>query len=107
MNILVSETMGVTVQSRRRVYPESHGLSAHAKTEALSIFDNTVLNYATSGCIWFCDQSLNVDQLTLSLKKTLDVYPQWAGVLHFAEYIRDGSHTHRQGRMQLNPQTQA
>lgn len=94
--------MTISVQSRNRLFPESYGPSTQPKIEALSILDNTVLNYATSGCIWFYDKTLNVNRLVLSLRSTLDAYPQWAGQLHFADYDPSAGHTHRQGRMMLS-----
>ena len=71
----------------------------------LSILDARVLNYSTNGCIWFYPGSQTEESvhrlISLSLPKTLDAYPQWAGHLLFASYDLNAGHTHRQGRLEL------
>lgn len=94
-------TMAVIVQSRTRVFPESHGQSSQPKTEPLSILDATVLNFATSGCVLFYPDSLDKNRLLISLRKTLDAYPQWAGQLKFSKYNPHAGHKYRQGRLEL------
>ena len=98
--------MPIPVQKRLRVHPSSHtGGSTQPKTIPLSILDATVLNYSTSGCIWFYPGSQTEESvhrlINLSLPKTLDAYPQWAGHLRFASYDLNAGHTHRQGRLEL------
>jgi len=94
--------MAIIIQSRNRVFLESHSDFTKPKTEPLSILENTVLVYSASGCIWFYNQTLDIDQVLPSLRKTLDAYPQWAGLLHFADFKPEAGHTHRQGHMQLS-----
>ena len=94
--------MAITVHSRSRVFPSSHVPSSPPKVEALSIIDALVLHFAKSACAWFYEEPLDTDQLTSSLHKTLDVYPQWAGQLRFAEYDPDAGHAHRQGRLEVS-----
>lgn len=94
--------MSISVQSRSRVYPDSHVPSAHPKVEPLSILDAIVLYFANSACVWFYNESLDTDRLIFSLRKTLIAYPQWAGQLRFAEYDPSAGHVHRQGRLELS-----
>ena len=94
--------MAIEIESRARIFPRSHESSVDAGSEFLSILDNTVLNYATSGCIWFYRHTFHINELTDSLQRTLDAYSQWAGLLHFAPYKATGGHVHRQGRMVLS-----
>lgn len=94
--------MAITVQSRTRVFPDSHFTSSKPKVESLSIIDAIVLHFAKSSCVWFYDESLDTDRLISSLRKTLNAYPQWAGQLRFAEYNPDAGHVHRHGRLELS-----
>ncbi|MCJ1459755.1 hypothetical protein MMC28_010134 [Mycoblastus sanguinarius] len=94
--------MAVSIQSRTRVFPESRELSSMPKCVPLSIIDANVLMYATSGCVWFYPQPLDINRLMISLKKTLNAYPQWAGQLHFADFKPGAGHTQRQGRLILS-----
>ena len=94
--------MAITVQSRARVFPESHITSPQPKVEFLSIIDAIVLYYAKSSSVWFYDGSLDTDRLIFSLRKTLNAYPQWAGQLRFTKYNPDAGHVHRYGRLELS-----
>ena len=94
--------MGILIRSRSRILPECHFISAQPKVTSLSIIDATVLNFARSACVWFYDDPLDIDLLTISLRKTLNAYPQWAGQLRLAEYDRNAGHGHRQGRLELS-----
>ena len=94
--------MVVTVQSRKRVFPDSHKRLLQPKVECLSIIDATVLHFAKTACIWFYDGSIEPNRLISSLRRTLNAYPQWAGQLRFAEYNPDAGHNHRQGRLELS-----
>ena len=92
--------MTVSVQSRSRVLPGSH-FPHQPKVEALSVIDALVLYYAKSACMWFYE-GLDTERLIVSLRSTLNAYPQLAGALRFAEYERDAGHTHRQGRLEVS-----
>lgn len=92
--------MTVSVQSRSRLLPNSHG-PHQPKVEALSIIDALVLHYAKSACIWFYE-ALNTERLIFSLRQTLNAYPHLAGQLRFAAYAPDAGHLHRSGRLQIS-----
>ena len=93
--------MPITVQSRTRIFPHSHVLSAQPKVEPLSIIDALVLYFSKSACVWFYNEPLDTDRLISSLRRTLNTYPQWAGQLRFAEYNPNAGHVYRQGRLEL------
>ena len=94
--------MAITLQSRTSVFPHSHVPPFQVKNESLSIIDAVVLHFAKSACIWFYSEPLDTDQLSSSLRETLNAYPHWAGQLRFAEYNPDAGHLHRQGRLELS-----
>ncbi|THU85664.1 hypothetical protein K435DRAFT_732098 [Dendrothele bispora CBS 962.96] len=54
--------------------------------KSLSVVDATVLRYSPASATWLFDGSegthLSIDVLVLSLRRTLDSYPQWSGYLH-------------------------
>lgn len=95
--------MAITIQSRTRIFPDSHVPSSlQPRVESLSIIDAIVLHFAKSACVWFYTEPLDTGQLISSLRKTLNAYPQWAGQLRFAEYNPHAGHVHRQGRLELS-----
>lgn len=75
------------------------------------MLDATVARFAPTSALWLFDPpaepraraALSTDQLTLSLRKTLDAYPQLAGQLRRAPFKADdsGDHTQRHGRLRL------
>ena len=93
--------MAITVESRKRVFPDAHS-SSQPKVESLSIIDAVVLHFAPSACVWFYEEPIDPNGLMSSLCETLNGYPQWAGQLRFAEYKPDAGHKHRQGRLELS-----
>ncbi len=100
------------ILSTTRLFPESHlDGSIPARVVPLSMLDAKVVGYAPSSAIWLYNRpaderglaALSTSQLTLSLQKTLNAYPQWAGQLHWAPYNADGKqHTERFGRLCLS-----
>ncbi|KAI8577899.1 hypothetical protein K450DRAFT_249825 [Umbelopsis ramanniana AG] len=108
-----SETLplaDIQVIGTTRIFPESNVTSNVPRIVPLSIIDATVAEFAPTAGTWIYDQpkeelgkrALYVDQLTLSLRKTLEAYPQWAGQLKWAAYHPDGDHTERFGRLVLS-----
>ncbi|KIK68858.1 hypothetical protein GYMLUDRAFT_67568 [Collybiopsis luxurians FD-317 M1] len=90
-----------------RVFPYSK-VEGASSTKALSIVDGSVLRYSPASAIWFFDApsspSADTESLLLSLRKTLDIYPQWAGSLHMPDpnVVSDcAPHTQRYNRPQL------
>ncbi|KAG2177432.1 hypothetical protein INT44_007943 [Umbelopsis vinacea] len=98
----------IQVISTTRIFPEFNVNTP--RSVPLSIIDATVAEFAPTAGTWIYDQpqteqgkrALYVDQLILSLKKTLDAYPQWTGQLKWAPYHPDGDHTERFGRLVLS-----
>ncbi|KAI0323922.1 hypothetical protein GY45DRAFT_499270 [Cubamyces sp. BRFM 1775] len=89
---------------RTRLLPEQHGQSTSAQTVPLSILDNTVVRFALTSAVWYYDNpgedsgALSAKLLASSLRKTVSVYPQWAGQLQWMPY--DGSRSgQRHGRV--------
>ncbi|KAE9408542.1 hypothetical protein BT96DRAFT_849139 [Gymnopus androsaceus JB14] len=79
--------IAATVTRRTRVFPFTKPRNAVHSTKALSIVDGTVLRYSATRAVWFFDAPshlppVDLESLCLSLRKTLDFYPQWAGSLH-------------------------
>lgn len=101
-----SSVTPATVTRRTRVFPLSKGEGTHSK--ALSIVDGSVLRYSPTGATWFFEgPSLlggDTQSLLLSLRKTLDIYPQWTGSLHMPLHnvaFHSVPHTQRFNRPQL------
>jgi Transferase family len=100
----------IQVMSTTRIFPETNVTSNVPCSVPLSIIDATVATFAATAGTWIYDQpegeqgklALSVDHLALSLRKTLDAYPQWAGQLKWAVYRPDGDHTERFGRLVLS-----
>ncbi|KAI0634371.1 transferase [Trametes polyzona] len=97
-----SEAPLLELLSRTRVFPESHA-TEEPRTVPLSIIDNTVIRFAMTNAGWYYDSSedtadkLSPELLTLSLRKTLNAYPHWAGQLHWISH--DSDHGPRQDRV--------
>lgn len=100
----------IQVLSITRIFPESNVAYNVPCRVPLSIMDATVANFAPTAGTWIYDhpkgeqakQALSIDNLTLSLRKTLDAYPQWAGQLKWAAHHPNGDHTERFGRLVLS-----
>lgn len=97
--------IAATITGRTRILPYSK--PTVCSTKALSIIDGTVLRYSPTRAVWFFDapvQSVDMEALSLSLRKTLDLYPQWAGSLHMPNpniVSHSVHHTQRFNRPQL------
>ncbi|KAG6897200.1 hypothetical protein C0992_003497 [Termitomyces sp. T32_za158] len=86
------------IVSRTRVFPNS---PQNPTRTLLSILDSRVLRYAPSAGIWIFKDAPSVEELSVSLKVTLDTYPQWSGQLQWAPYDPSGDHTQRFQRLML------
>ncbi|KAJ7067153.1 transferase family-domain-containing protein [Mycena amicta] len=70
------------VETASRLFPDIPG---PPRSVALSILDSSVGNFAPTAAIWVYgpsqqdNRALDVAKLRVSLVKTLNVYPQWAG----------------------------
>ncbi|KAJ7635195.1 transferase family-domain-containing protein [Roridomyces roridus] len=73
----------------------------------LSILDCSVGNFSPTGAAWVYDGALSHDHLKVSLVKTLNAYPQWAGQLRYTKYDPNGGHTLRSRRLEISYGTQA
>jgi hypothetical protein len=101
--------LGVRVLSQTRMFPETRQADGPSEVP-LSILDATVAHFAPAAAIWMYDQpteeqgrkALSIEQLTLSLRKTFNAYPQWAGQLQCAPYKAHGDHNQRFGRVKLS-----
>lgn len=99
----------IEILSSTRIFPESRPEIPVPHKVPLSIMDATVARFASASGTWMYDppkdanrnNAFSVDTLTLSLRKTLDAYPQWAGQLDWAPYNPNGNHTKRLGRLIL------
>lgn len=100
----------IQVLSSTRIFPESNVAYNTPCKIPLSIIDATVANFAPTAGTWIYDhpygeqgkKSLSINNLTLSLRKTLDAYPQWAGQLKLVAQNPNGDHTERFGRLVLS-----
>ncbi|RDB23689.1 Hydroxycinnamoyltransferase 2 [Hypsizygus marmoreus] len=86
------------VTSRVRLLPSPSPKPVYTP---LSILDAVVARFSPTAAIWMYEAAPSIDQLTASLKRTLDAYPQWAGQLQWAPYDPRGDHTQRYGRFVL------
>ncbi len=67
-----------------------------ARTTTLSILDTSAIRYPLVSAVWYFDRPLETggndpqvvsnEALTVSLRSTLNLYPQWAGQLHWTPY---------------------
>ncbi|KAJ6515270.1 transferase family-domain-containing protein [Mycena sanguinolenta] len=78
------------------------------RTVPLSILDASVGNFGAAAGIWVYDapqeqgkSALDPAQLKLSLSRTLNAYPHWAGQLQYTAYIPGGGHTSRSRRLEV------
>ncbi|KAJ7167786.1 transferase family-domain-containing protein [Mycena filopes] len=75
----------------------------------LSILDASVGNFSAAAAAWAFDapvleqgvSALAPDHLKLSLVRTLNGYPQWAGQLQYTKYDAAGTHTSRSRRLEV------
>ncbi|KAG6891243.1 hypothetical protein C0995_008495 [Termitomyces sp. Mi166 len=86
------------VVTRTRLFPRSPQKLTHTP---LSILDCRVVRFAPSAGIWIFKDAPSVEELSVSLKITLDAYPQLSGQLQWAPYIPNGDHTQRFQRLML------
>ncbi|KAH9848092.1 transferase family-domain-containing protein [Lenzites betulinus] len=92
----------VELISRTRILPEDHA-SAGTRTTPLSILDNTAVRFSLVNACWYYDKpkcqenTLSPFTLVYSLRKTLNVYPQWAGQLEWMK--SDPARGKRLGRL--------
>ncbi|KAF7352260.1 hypothetical protein MVEN_01189700 [Mycena venus] len=100
-----------TSTSAIRVFPD---VPSPPRTVALSILDASVGNFGAAAAAWVYDApteqqkpALDTAQLRLSLVKTLNAYPQWAGQLQYTTYIHGGNHTSRSRRLEVSYGTSA
>lgn len=99
--------ISVSIISQTRIFPEQRAIER--TTVPLSILDSSVVRFATAAAVWYydasnCEQSTDIflpGQLRLSLERTLNWYPQWAGQLHWAVHKPNSNHTRRVGRLLL------
>ncbi|KAG6910208.1 hypothetical protein DXG01_012343 [Tephrocybe rancida] len=87
------------VLSRTRLFPNSPPKLTHTP---LSILDAAVVRFSPSAGVWVFKEAPSIEELTSSLKLTLDVYPQWSGQLQWAPYNPSGHHTNRFQRLMLS-----
>ncbi|KAI0767616.1 transferase family-domain-containing protein [Fomes fomentarius] len=94
--------------SRTRLQPTLPQSSA--RTAPLSILDNSTSRYALTSAVWYFDrpaggndglQALSNQALTVSLRSTLNSYPQWAGQLHWIPHDPANGHRPNHGRVAL------
>ncbi|KAJ7042989.1 transferase family-domain-containing protein [Mycena alexandri] len=96
----------ITVANSTRVFPDQ---KAASHLVALSILDASVGNFAATAAVWAFDPpssdqgsfALAPSQLKISLVKTLNAYPQWAGQLRYTKYVAGGNHTSRSRRLEV------
>ncbi|KAJ7770979.1 transferase family-domain-containing protein [Mycena maculata] len=91
--------------SSTRLFPDE---PSSACTVPLSILDASVGNFAPAAAAWVYDvppaegkSALTPALLKLSLIKTLNAYPQWAGQLQYTQYNPKGGHTSRSRRCKV------
>ncbi|MCJ1235160.1 hypothetical protein MMC14_003126 [Varicellaria rhodocarpa] len=104
-----SREQNISVLSQSRIFPTKP--QAVPITTPLSILDSTCVNFSPSQAIWYYDAPvpknsskppLSTDTLIVSLKHTLNAYPQLTGQLNYAPYTKSGgNHNHRFGRVQV------
>ncbi|OBZ71132.1 Spermidine hydroxycinnamoyl transferase [Grifola frondosa] len=105
---LPNAAFGLTIESRVRLLPDELIVRTPRRIP-LSILDATVLRFAPTCAIWIYDQPANsqgqaalaTQQLSLSLQKTLNAYPQWAGDLQWEPCNKHAPHTQRYGRLNI------
>ncbi|CAF0884700.1 unnamed protein product [Adineta steineri] len=91
--------------STSRVFPESYLKdSTDPRYVSLSILDATTTNFSPTCATWIYDppkdtHTVSTQQLVISLQKTLDAYPHWAGQLQYVSYNANGDHTQRFERL--------
>lgn len=93
--------LDIEVVSATRIFPKSP--PTQSRTVPLSIVDASVASFAVSAAIWMYDlptdasnlPAIDSEHLLVSLQRTLDSYPQWAGQLQPVEYHPSGIHTER------------
>lgn len=95
----------IRIESRIRVFPEFP--SNDPNCTPLSILDATVARFSPTAAIWMYNQSLPIENIVISLRRTLNAYPQWAGQLEWTEFDPKGDHTQRHGRLRLSFGTRA
>jgi hypothetical protein len=98
--VMATVTLKVLIKSRIRIFPEIP--PPLPNDVPLSIIDSTVARFSPTAAVWVYEEHLSIDHLIISLKRTLNAYPQWAGQLHWTTYDPRGDHTNRQGRLALS-----
>ncbi|KAG5639082.1 hypothetical protein H0H81_007026 [Sphagnurus paluster] len=90
------------ILSRSRIFPDDP--ASIATHQPLSILDCHVVRYSPSAAVWiYHDRApCTVGQLMMSLRRTLNAYPHFAGQLHWAIYNPHGDHTQRYQRITLS-----
>ncbi|KAJ7506642.1 transferase family-domain-containing protein [Mycena galericulata] len=89
--------------SAHRLFPDEAS-PAGAHIVPLSILDATVGSFAPAEAFWVYDAPTDQRahaQLRVSLIKTLNAYPQFAGQLQYTQYNPTGDHTSRSRRLQV------
>lgn len=88
-----------------RLFPASRRVASTPLSTPLSIVDATVARFTPAGAIWVYDATPEniiveefVGQLQFSFESTLDLFPHWAGQLHWADFRPGGKHTERFNR---------
>ncbi|KAJ7034125.1 transferase family-domain-containing protein [Mycena alexandri] len=95
----------VIVSSTSRLFPDQ---SPSTRTVSLSISDSSLGSSGPeAAALWAFDGqgdlalTLTPAYLCMSLIKTLNTYPHWAGQLRYTKYIAGGSHTSRSRRLEV------
>jgi hypothetical protein len=105
---ITRSSLNIVVLSDTRIQCSQSAASDKPCSVPLSILDNTVANFAPTGCTWIYHlrdhdlPSTMIDILQQSLRKTLNLYPAWTGRLHFVAFDPQEAlvdHTRRHGRL--------
>ncbi|GLB41750.1 putative transferase family protein [Lyophyllum shimeji] len=86
------------ILSRARLFPN---VAPEFTQTPLSILDAAVVRFAPTAGVWLYAAALPTDQLTRSLKATMNSYPQWSGQLQWTACNSGGGHTQRYRRLMV------
>ena len=109
----MSQAMSPPIESKssKRISRLSHSFREAAKTVTLSICDASVGDFGCTSAVWFFDapkpgaSQLTVQHLELTLRKTLDAYPHFCGLVRMMDYDatlpEPRTHLQRYGRLEV------
>lgn len=86
----------VTILKTERLFPH---VKPSLNKIPLSILDNTELGNIITLTFFYEDAARDIDLIKKSLEHTLSVHPRQSGHLRRSEYVKNGDHTQRYGRL--------